>query len=587
MSGTAKSRAEKRGRRGDGATAAAAGRAKGRHAPGAGRRRQLLPAVLRRPPTWAVALALALLHLVLALAVFDPTVFTGGDNAAYLSLAHSLLERHSYTTIWEPLQPAHTQYPPVFPAMIALGLLLGVKSWVGIKLIVVLCSTAAVALTYLWLRRRRRPALALGVGLLVALSPGVLALSHQELSDVPFWALAMLALWAFERLGRRERLRLALGVAAVVLAYFTRSAGLPLVLAALAWLAWRRRWRQLAILAGVIVPLAFLWWLRGKLTGGSVYAQLFWYVDPYRPAAGTIGITELFHRVFANERAYLGSALPILLAEQAQPLLVFISYVVALLAIFGWVVRLRRPQVAEFFFPLYVGLLLVWPEVWAGERFLLPAYPLLLAYAGDGASRLLRRFERRAVAPLGFAAAVLLALIAIPALRSDASAGSLCREEFISGNGMACLDTPWQDFFEIAAWSRGSLPRDAAVFSRKPRLFYVYSGRTGLDVPRTQDPKEFLKEAQANRIDHVLVDRLGGLTLEYFGPIFTAHPDAFCLVQATGDGGAALLRMQPNAAALLAGPPHPMSPRAGVARCEAPPAAHAGGATAPPPAASR
>ena len=568
MSGSAKSRAGRRGRSGTTAAAAAGKAAKGGRGPAAGQR-QLLPALLRRPPTWTVALALALVHLLLALAVFDPTVFTGGDNAAYLSLAHSLLERHSYTSTWEPLQPAHTQYPPVFPGMIALGLLLGVKSWAGIKLIVVLCSTAAVALTYLWLRRRRRPALALGVAFLVAISPGVLALSHQELSDVPFWALAMLALWAFERLGRRERLRLALGVAAVVLAYFTRSAGLPLVLAALAWLAWRRRWRQLAIVAGAIVPLAFLWWLRGKLTGGSVYAQLFWYVDPYRPAAGTIGVAQLFHRMFANERAYLGSALPVLLAEQVQSFVVFISYVVALLAIFGWVVRLRRPQVADFFFPLYIGLLLVWPEVWVGERFLLPAYPLLLAYAGDGASRLLRRIGRRAVAPLGFATAALLALIAIPAIRSDASAGSLCREEFISSNGMACLDTPWQDFFEVASWSRGALPRGAAVFSRKPRLFYVYSDHTGLDVPRTQDPKEFLREAQANRIDYVLVDRLGGLTLEYFGPIFTAHPDAFCLVQATQDGGAALLRMQPNAAALLSGPPRPMNPQAGVARCAA------------------
>jgi hypothetical protein len=382
LSAPARRRGAARGRAGVTRRAAGQG-ASGTPPPGRGRVARLL----RRPPVWAVVLVLVLVHLLLAWAVFDPTVFTGGDNAAYLSLARSLIQRHAYLSLWEPLAPAHTQYPPVFPGMIALGLFLGLKSWAGIKLIVVLCSTAAVTLTYLWLRRRRRPVLALGVSALVALSPGVLALSHQELSDVPFWALAMLALWAFERLGRRERLRLALGVAAVVLAYFTRSAGLPLVLAALAWLAWRRRWRQLAILAAVIVPLAFLWWLRGKLTGGNVYAQLFWYVDPYRPASGTIGLGQLFHRIFANERAYLGSALPVLLAEQVQPLLVFISYVVALLAIFGWVVRLRRPQLAEFFFPLYIGLLFVWPEVWAGERFLLPAYPACCVASSGGSSR--------------------------------------------------------------------------------------------------------------------------------------------------------------------------------------------------------
>jgi hypothetical protein len=555
-----------------------------RHAPRSARPAQRRPApvapppgpfrrLLRHPPAAAVAIGLALLHLLLALAVFDPTVFTGGDNAAYLSLAHSLLERHAYLSLWEPLTPPHTQYPPVFPGMIAIGLLLGVKSWVGIKLMVVACSTAAVGFTYLWLRRRRRPGLALGVATLVAISPGVLAQSHLELSDVPFWAFAMLALWAFERLGRGSRkqwLRFGIGALAVVLAYFTRSAGLPLVIAVLAWLAWRRRWRQLAILAAVVLPLAFLWWLRGHLQGGSEYMQLFWYIDPYRPALGTIGTSELFHRIFANERAYLGSSLPVLLTEQPTSFLGVVSYAIALLAIYGWVMRLRRPQVAELFFPLYVGLLFVWPEVWAGERFLLPAYPLILAYAGEGGVRLLRRVERRAVAPAGFAAAGILALLTVPALTSDADAAGMCRDQFRAGATMACLDTPWQAYFEIAQWSRSGLPANAAAFSRKPRLFYIYSGHRGLDVPRTQDPREFLQAARANRVGYIVVDRLGGLTLEYFGPILSAHPDAFCLVRATSDGTAALLQMVPDAAARLLGPASPSSAQVGLGQCPKP-----------------
>jgi 4-amino-4-deoxy-L-arabinose transferase-like glycosyltransferase len=510
---------------------------------------------------------LALLHLLLALAVFDPTVFTGGDNAAYLSLARSLLERHAYLSTWEPLTPPHTQYPPVFPGMIAIGLLLGIQGWAGIKAIVLACSAAAVAFTYLWLRRRRRPGLALGVGFVVAISPGVLALSHVELSDVPFWAFAMLALWAFERLGPREHLRFAVAVVAVVLAYFTRSAGLPLLLAAFAWLAWRRRWRQLAILAVVAVPLAFLWWLRGHAQGGSAYGQLFWYVDPYRPALGTIGPAALLQRMLDNARSYLGAHLPILLAERATTFLVVVSCVIALLALYGWAARLRRPQVAELYFPLYVGLLFVWPAVWAGERFLLPAYPLLLAYAGEGAVRLLRRFARPAIVPLGFVTAAAAAILAMPAVSQDAVTASTCREAVSTGAPLACLETPWQDFFQLSEWARTGLPPGAAAFARKPRLFYVFSGHRSLDIPTTRDPAEWLARARANRIDYVVVDRLGGLTLEYFGPILAAHPDAFCLVQSTQDGGAALLRFQSNAAALLTGPAHPAGEQLALARC--------------------
>ena len=526
-----------------------------------------LPRVLRHPPAWALALALALVHLLLALAVFDPTVFNGGDNAAYLSLGRSLLERHTYTSIWEPLAPPHTQYPPVFPGMIAIGLLLGMKGFVGMKGIVVACSTAAVAFSYLWLRRRRRPGLALGVATVLAFSPGVLAQSHLELSDVPFWAFAMLALWAFERLGARERLRFALGVLAIVLAYFTRSAGLPLVLAALAWLAWRRRWRQLAILAAIIVPLGFLWWLRGHLTGGSAYGQLFWYVDPYRPAAGKIGLGALLHRMFANERAYLGRHLPVLLAEDVTALLTVISYALILLGVYGWVMRLRRPQVAEFYLPLYIGLLFVWPEVWAGERFLLPAFPLLLAYAGEGMVRLARLASRRAVLPAGLAAAGLLVLLGLPALRNDAAAASVCRDTVRAGLPLGCLEAPWQDFFDVAEWAKTGLPRGSAAFARKPRLFFVYSGHQSHDVPRTQDPAQFLAEAREQHIGYIVVDRLGGLTLEYFGPILSAHPDAFCLMHATPDAGAALLRIQPNAPALFAGPAAAAGAQVALAQC--------------------
>lgn len=526
---------------------------------------------LRRPPAWAAALALALLHLVLALIVFDPTVFMGGDNAAYLALARSLLDRHRYLSLWEPLVPPHTQYPPVFPGMIAIGLLLGMRSWVGIKLIVVACSTAAVAFTYLWLRRRRRPGLALAVAGLIAVSPGVLTQSHIELSDVPFFAFAMVALWAFERLGRRDRVRFAVGVAAIVLANFTRSAGLPLVLAAFAWLAWRRRWRQLAILAAVVLPLSFLWWLRGHVTGGSAYVQLFWYVDPYRPASGTIGLGDLFHRIFANERAYLGQALPVLLAEQISTLVVFLSYAVALLGVFGWVMRLRRAQLAELFFPLYIGLLFVWPEVWAGERFLLPAYPLLLAYAGDGLVRIVRRVRRWAVAPAGILITSALALLAMPSIVAEAGAASICRDQFRAGDMAACLDPSEAAFLEIALWARNGLPAGANVISRKPRIFYVYSGHRSHDIPTSSDPRQFLATLREQHTGYVVLDVIGGITREYVGPIVTAHPDAFCLLHATEDGNAALLKLQPDAPALLQGPPHPSpSGELSLTRCTSP-----------------
>ena len=89
-----------------------------------------------------------------------------------------------------------------------------------------------------------------------ALSAGVVDLARWELSDVPFWCFTALALWAFARLekvpdagaepaageGRTGGwAALALASLAVLLAYVTRSAGVPMVVAAAGWLAWRGR----------------------------------------------------------------------------------------------------------------------------------------------------------------------------------------------------------------------------------------------------------------------------------------------------------------------------------------------------------
>src|SRR5687768_5739969 len=144
-----------------------------------------ISSMLRERPA-LIALLLAALHLVFAFLFFEPAPHNGGDNGAYLALARSLLSGQGYREIYDPAMPLHTQYPPLFPMMVAGLLLLGFQPWVPIKVLVVLFSTGAIVGSYYWMRRKGRPEIAFTVALLMALSPGVLGLSHWELSDVPF-----------------------------------------------------------------------------------------------------------------------------------------------------------------------------------------------------------------------------------------------------------------------------------------------------------------------------------------------------------------------------------------------------------------
>lgn len=512
---------------------------------------ELGPAAPSRSPRVRVAMIVAglvLAHIVLALLFFDPTPHTGGDNAAYITLARSLLEHGAYLELYDPATPPHTQYPPVFPGMLALALLVGLRPWIGLKLLIVACSAAAVAFSYLWLRRRRRPELALRVGVLLAVSPGVLDLSHWVLSDVPFWLLTLMALWAFERLPPGRRGRFAFAIAATVLAYFTRSAGLPLVLAAAGWFALRRRWRELGVLALAFVPLALVWWLRARAAGGVDYVDQFWMVNPYRPDLGRIGALDLFERVIDNDARYLKRHLPILLWGFEGTAAFVLSIILVVLAVFGWVERLRRPAVAELFLALYVGLLFVWPAVWSGERFLLPVLPLLLAYAGESVLRIAGWWRRAAAPRVAIAAGLVTLALMLPALAAGMRLGFTCTQRYLRGDTYPCLSREWADLFTLAEWSRTNLPDDAAVLSRKPRLFYVLSGHPGRNFPLSREPDDFFRAALDARARYVVYDHVDDLADLYLGPVLLRRPDAFCVMRSLGIEGAVLLGIRADAA---------------------------------------
>jgi hypothetical protein len=511
---------------------------------------------------WQVALALALVHLALVLLAMVPRPHDGGDNASYLALARSLHEHGTYRELWDPAARAHTQYPPGWPLILAGAMSVGIGPWVGFKVLAGLFSAAAVALAYLWARRAGTPGTALAVGVLLAVGTGVVSTGRWELSDSAFWAFTMLALLAFARLqeheadpvpapaepGRWEALRgpLALAALATLLAYATRSAGLPLVVAGGAWLVWRRRWRQLAAFALVIAPFALLWWARGRLAGGPGYVGYLWHVNPYRPLDGTVGVGGMLARIAANTAEYATMQMPFLLTGVGLGLPAkLLGAGVVLLALVGWGMRMRRPGVVELWLPLYVGLVLIWPEAWATDRFLLPAVPMLLLCAAEPVRLVGARAGHAAL--VGTAATGLIVLASVPALARLLDNSARCRAQYTEANPFPCLDQPRVDFLQLARAARGKLPAGAAAITRKPTLFWAYSGYPSRTYPFTADPDSLLAAARAGGARYLVVDYMDELSRLYLGPALMQRPQAFCVMMSGGAGRATLMGILPGA----------------------------------------
>jgi hypothetical protein len=476
-------------------------------------------------------------HFLLALGAFNPAPHTGGDNAGYIALAHSLLETGTYTDVTDPAGLPHTKYPPVFPALLGLWMLLGATTWTALKTAAVLFSTLSVLFAYLWASERRGPVFGASVALLVGVSSATIDASHWILSDPPFIAFTLLALWAFDRARsaaatpRAGRAALIVGAAAALLAYFTRSAGLPLLLAAGAWLAWRRRWRALALsVAAAGVPI-LSWWVRARGVGEATYMGEFWLVDPYDPSLGRVGPLGLVGRVGANGVGYLTRHLPGGIVGAQGMWVAGVGILLVALALAGWARRLNRDVgVAELFLPLYAGLILVWPEVWSGDRFALPLFALLFFYAGEALVAAASRAGRGAVVGAALAGTLVLAAPALGAWSRSVATARICASAVRVAGPFGCWGAGVNEFVRIALWSRTALPEGSAVLSRKPRIFYVMSGVPSRTFPFSLETEALLAEARETGARYVVLDQWDAQAMRFVGEAVARRPGAFCTV---------------------------------------------------------
>lgn len=541
--------------------------------------------------------AIALVHLVLGALLFEPILFSGGDNVRYMVVGEALRSGLGYLDIHLPDTPLHTKYPPLYPALLA------VLGFVGelqlFKVASLALTTGSVVLTG-WLGARLfRPAIGYAAAAVMAVNPVLLQYSHWVLSEAPFVFLVTATLVAWEAWEDRRPDGadapdggdggageggavpwLALGLAAA--AFMTRTAGIALLVVAVALPALRRRWRPALAAAAVVLVTAGGWALYQSLAApdrAGYLAELL-MVDPYQPAEGRVGPAGLLRRAAENAWLYVGSVLPS--SFTTEPVVgrpsgglaeaVFGAAVFAA-AVAGWVRRsLSRLGPTELFALVYAGIVVLWPSVWTDQRFLLPVLPLVAIYGLAGAGRALERVSghvstagaegrvRRTV--VGVLAAGTVALGVLDAVRHVPS-----RIDCFAGwqRGAPCIHPGYRAFFDVARWTRENTPADAIVANRKPAFFWWFGRRRGDVYPFTDDRDAVLEGLDEMGATHVVLDGTFGTTVQYLRPAVLEHRDRFVLLHRTGPPDTYLLGYMP-APRTASGPGDPKARSPGPGR---------------------
>jgi 4-amino-4-deoxy-L-arabinose transferase-like glycosyltransferase len=491
--------------------------------------------------------------MVVALAVFDPYLFTGGDNIAYYALTRALATGQGYVNLIAPGVRPETVYPPGYPALLVPFYWLFGGSIVALKIQSLLAGAIVLAGTWgIAARDRGLPPWApVAAVWLVGLAPVFLMYTHFVLSDMSYTAIAVLALWAFSHAsGGDPRARPStqwwvVGCVLMLFGFWVRTAGVTLISAVLLWALLRRHWRHagVVVFAALVGAVPWLWWTarRPPATGG--YLQQARSADRLDPESVAIPVMEFIERAWYNLSYYVQIDLPQLFWP-VFPIPTSVRLVgavlgVALVIIGAWsLFRRRGPAVWDLYLLATLAMLLLWP--WTGDRFFLTLVPFVWLYVLTGLDRVSSIVTgRRWVGPLVAAA---LALVLLVGVLRTVPAQWVYTRAYLDGDEMAGYSTFWQDYFEAAKWIGEENPQ-AVIAARKPTFAWYWSQQPSLVYPFHGDSDRTWRFLRRRGVTHIIVDPL---TQSFLAPMFERHVDDLALAFAGPSRDVFVLRLMPE-----------------------------------------
>ncbi len=492
---------------------------------------------------WVAIPVAGLVFCLYLTTVSDQLGSLGGDNARYLLLADAIREGKGYVEIERLHEPRHTQYPPLFPVLLAPLRALEPGGYLSAHVVIVVSALAAVAAVFFLLRRWLGSYHALVGAALLGLLPVMGRSLLPILTELPFAALSLWALvfWeAHTRRGGGVSLPLFLSCLFAAAAFLTRTAGIvlviTLVLAAARQVflrggrrpAPKKRALALALVLTMVTPPVAGWvlWTQQEGAHHFGYVQQFFSVDPYQPALGKAGIDDVADRARKRIEVY-GNQVPGLFLEgvrSGESIRFLGTLALGLLICLGCMYGFRRPRAWHLYFVLYAAVVLVWP--WMGERFLLPVLPLVTGLLVGGCALLQKilawampRAVARAMATVPVA---VLLLVCIPgwirfygvtsgpleyrsgdSFSMDFSSFYEAQVWSASGRGMAMgAARAWGDYLALGHWV-SSHDTSAVAACRKPRITALTAGVRTEGLPAPAPPGEFLKRLRSSRAHYV------------------------------------------------------------------------------------
>ena len=490
--------------------------------------------------------------------VFDKKINVGGDNASYYILGNSIASKFNYTNIHTKENSTHNHYPPGYPLIIATasklfsGNINFIKKLSGFFLLMSL--GALFLLTWKLTENYHIPFI---VCLFSLVNYHLLTFSVIMMSEIPFLFFSTFCFLLFLKTDFNQPIQKNwLFFVLVIFLSFTfhiRSTGIALFVAMVVSLFVKKKTKYSITMILSFILLALPWYLRSASLGGNSYMKQLFQKNPYKPELGAMELVDWFQRVWNNFERYVTREIPsgtfnnieILNYKSSVLLSEWIIGIVILIVMFIGLIKLGK--FFDILIPYIVcsfGILLIWPEVWVGVRFLIPLIPILLLLFVHGVFQLLVYINKKTFKIINEQVSLIM-IVVVSLLTINSYAKNSINKLEKQANGT--YSNGFKNYFQLATWSKTNTPDGSVISCRKGGLFYLYSKRYVTKFKKTLNKEEQIEYLKSKNTNYVVFDQLGySDTNRYLYPAIKRYPEKFKIIKHLKNPDTYLMKFLPE-----------------------------------------
>ena len=501
-----------------------------------------------------ILLLLLGLFCVVSYFTFNKKVDIAGDNATYYLLGKSIEQGTGYTNLHTVDQSPGTHFPPGYPFIIALGLKVFGDGVIGIKILNHLFLLGTVLALFFIIKKvtSGNVHMAVCASLLCLFNANFLEFSSMMMSELSFTFFLTLSLYFFINIKSDFTLKdryFLLFLITLSASYYIRTLGITLLAGASLYFLISKRWKHMIITISSFVLFFLPWFLRSKSIGGANHLGNLFAFNKLRPETGEMISNHWLPRIFRNSERYITKEIPTNILNNEVDYAIpggigdwVIGISLIILIVLGLV---SLPKYRSFLFGIIgstFAILLIWPEIWVGPRFILPILPIfifgLVQFADKStkwAAIWLKKKGKSMTPRLGVYAILIILPFGIPSINQ-------LHQEAIQQHEIGTLG-----YKEVAEWSNINLPKDALVACRKPSYFYHYGQRHVVRYLYSKDPEKFLEHLINTGVTHIVFDELGYSSYqEYLLPAANYYSGKFVLLHTSNSGRTQIYEFRPD-----------------------------------------